>query len=100
MAAARGKVDTPASVERELSAALVATAPELREILIDGFARMLQHAIATERTRCAELCRARAALWRTPTHEAMRGQTEVRRARVNEAEYLADAIETPSDLLP
>jgi hypothetical protein len=100
MAAALARDDVRAALERELSAALVAVAPELREVLIERFAKTLQHLVDSERKRCAELCRARAALWRATPHNTWEGRSEIRRARVNEAEYLADAIETPPELLP
>ena len=53
-----------------------------------------------ERERCASLCRRRAELWRR-THAARSSVPSAReeaRARANEAAYLADLIESGTDL--
>lgn len=71
-----------------------------RGIAIEQFVRLIQHVTVVERMRCVELCRARAHMWRTTrmardeSHAA--GVVEAR-ARANEAEYLADALEAPPE---
>jgi len=54
-------------------------------------AALLEEEILGERHRCVELCRERAALWqRTPFSEPV----DEARARANEAQYLADLLES------
>ncbi len=61
---------------------------------------IVERAIRRERERCVEICRRRAKLWRetastTPSHEA----SVEARSRANEANYLADLLETGEDLV-
>ena len=53
-----------------------------------------------ERERCAELCRRRAELWRRTdaARSSLPSAREEARARANEAAYLADLIESGTDL--
>ena len=56
--------------------------------------REIDLAVKRERARCAEICRRRAETWR----RTMARNTEEARARANEAAYLADLIESGTDL--
>lgn len=52
-----------------------------------------------ERQRCVAICRRRADLWRTTAaRRPVAGALEEARARANEAEYLADLLESGADL--
>ena len=95
-----GNDEIRALLERELSTALAAAPTALRELLIDRLGGLLHYAVECERKRCVDLCRQRAALWRTTrmAQSTLRGDSEEARARVNEAEYLADALELPGGL--
>jgi hypothetical protein len=70
--------------------------PPRREEIVSAVAELLAGQIASERSRCAEICRERAALWRrTPLAQAeLPSAREEARARANEATYLADLIES------
>jgi protein subunit release factor B len=57
---------------------------------IDALTRTVASLITQERRRCANLCRERAMLWRN----TLASQTQEARARANEAQYLADLLET------
>lgn len=72
--------------------------PPQREEIVTAVAELLAEQIASERSRCAEICRERAALWRrTPLAQAeLPSAREEARARANEATYLADLIESAS----
>lgn len=62
------------------------------DALADGFDRLL----ADERRRCAKVCRDRMELWRNTAlaKSSLPSAREEARARANEAQYLADALET------
>ena len=62
--------------------------------------RDFEEAVQKERERCAEICRRRAATWRTTAlaSSTMAAARDEARARANEAAYLADLIESGSDL--
>jgi hypothetical protein len=52
-----------------------------------------------ERDRCVSICRGRAELWRlTAARNPVAGALEEARARANEAAYLADLLESGTDL--
>ena len=86
-------------LERGLTEAFAKLPESTRDVAIEQLAELLHQTLHAERTRCVNLCRARAALWRTtgmarsdsPTSAAVEA-----RARANEAEYLADALEIPA----
>jgi hypothetical protein len=62
---------------------------------VNALARRVGALLAEERRRCAKLCRDRMELWRN-TAAAKSDIPSVReeaRARANEAQYLADALE-------
>ena len=53
----------------------------------------------SERARCATICRSRADLWRrTAARATLAAARDEARARANEASYIADLIESGSDL--
>ena len=55
--------------------------------------------IRHERDRCVSICRRRAALWRQmAVHNPPGAALEETQARANEAAYLADLLESGSDL--
>jgi hypothetical protein len=55
--------------------------------------------VQRERDRCVSLCRRRAELWRQmAAHRPVGAALEEARARANEAAYLADLLESGSDL--
>lgn len=59
----------------------------------------MESEIERERQRCVAICRRRAELWRrTASRRPVAGALEEARARVNEAEYLADLLESGADL--
>ena len=62
---------------------------------IDALARAIEQLVAEERRRCAKLCRDRVELWRNTAlaKSEIPSAREEARARANEAQYLADAIE-------
>jgi hypothetical protein len=76
--------------------AVLAKAPT-REALVAAVADLLERAVRTERHRCADVSRERAALWRkTPAATAdVAAAREEARARANEAAYIADLLENP-----
>ncbi len=57
-------------------------------------------AVRRERERCAAICRRRAELWQTTmaAKSGIRQAEEEARARANEATYLADLIESGTNL--
>ncbi len=57
-------------------------------------------AVRRERQRCAAICRRRAELWHTTmaARSGVREAEEEARARENEATYLADLIESGTDV--
>lgn len=59
-------------------------------------ARFVDAALKRERARWVKVCRARAELWRRTAEKAgsVAPARDEARARANEAEYLADLIET------
>ena len=59
-----------------------------------------EEAVRKERERCADICRRRAETWRTTAlaSSTLAAAREEARARANEAAYLADLIESGSDL--
>lgn len=63
---------------------------------IDALASAVAQLVAEERRRCAGLCRARVELWRNTAlaKSELPSAREEARARANEAQYLADAMET------
>ena len=89
-----------AALERELMEALAKLPQPTRDIAAKRFADLISLSIEAERLRCAKLCRARAQLWRTTRmarSDSSRSAVEETRARANEAEFLADALEAPPD---
>lgn len=56
--------------------------------------RDIELAVKRERARCADICRRRAETWR----RTLAANTEEARARANEAAYLADLLESGTDL--
>ncbi len=55
--------------------------------------------VRRERERCVSICRRRAAMWdRAATRNPPAGALGEARARANEAAYLADLLESGSDL--
>lgn len=63
---------------------------------LDALASAVGELLAGERRRCARLCRDRVELWRNTAlaRSSLPPAREEARARANEAQYLADAIET------
>jgi hypothetical protein len=91
-----------AALQRELLKALTQLPQPTRDLAAERFADLIRLSIEAERTRCAKLCRARAQLWRTTwmaRDESPRPAVEEARARANEAEFLADALEAPPEAL-
>ncbi len=62
----------------------------------DALATAVAQLLREERRRCAALCRDRVELWRNTAlaRSSIPSAREEARARANEAQYLADAIET------
>jgi hypothetical protein len=62
--------------------------------------REIEEAVRRERQRCAEVCRRRAETWRNTSlaSSTMAAARDEARARANEAAYLADLIESRTDL--
>jgi hypothetical protein len=59
----------------------------------------MERGIRLERDRCVSICRRRAELWRQmTTHHPVGAALEEAQARANEAAYLADLLESGSDL--
>ena len=59
----------------------------------------MESEIRHERDRCVSICRRRAALWRQmAVHNPPGAALEEAQARANEAAYLADLLESGSDL--
>jgi hypothetical protein len=59
----------------------------------------MEKPVQVERERCVAICRSRAELWRrTASRATVAAAREEARARANEASYLADLIESGSDL--
>ena len=58
-------------------------------------------AVQRERARCVSICRRRAELWRTTelSRSSIPSAQQEARARANEAAYLADLLESGSDLM-
>lgn len=55
--------------------------------------------VHSERARCVTICRGRAELWRrTAARTTLAAAREEARARANEASYIADLIESGTDL--
>lgn len=63
---------------------------------LDALASAVEELLAGERRRCAKLCRERMELWRNTAlaKSSLPSAREEARARANEAQYLADLIET------
>ena len=63
--------------------------------------RDFEEAVQKERERCVEICRRRAETWRTTAlaSSTIAAARDEARARANEAAYLADLIESGSDLV-
>jgi hypothetical protein len=92
--------DTRAALERELAEAIAQLPEPARSIAIEKFVVLIQHVTESERMRCADLCRARAHMWRTTRmarDESHAAAAIEARARANEAEFLADALEVPNE---
>lgn len=90
------EAEIEASIQAELAEHLPELEPETQQRLVTGLSRRFQSAVERERRRCVETCRYRAALWRrTSAAESTVDRTrEEARARANEAQYLADWLET------
>ena len=59
----------------------------------------MEETVQSERDRCISICRSRAELWRrTASRTTLAAAREEARARANEAGYIADLIESGSDL--
>jgi hypothetical protein len=83
------------ALERGLMEALAQLPDSTRDGALEQLAELIHHTLHSERMRCVNLCRARAALWRTtriPSESPPTAAAETR-ARANEAEYLADALD-------
>ena len=65
---------------------------------VDALARAVAQLVTEERRRCAKLCRDRMDLWRNTAlaKSDLPSAVAEARARANEAQYIADAIETLS----
>ena len=85
-----------ANIQEDLAEHLPELDSEARQRLARQLAGRLQSAVERERERCVEACRHRAELWRrTRAAKSSADRTrEEARARANEAQYLADWIET------
>jgi hypothetical protein len=94
--------ETRAALERDFLEALARLPQPTRDMAAERFADLLRLSIEAERLRCANFCRARAKLWRTTQmaqNDSPRHAIEEARARANEAEFLADALEAPPEAL-
>lgn len=62
---------------------------------VDAVANVVARLLADERRRCAKVCRDRMELWRNTAlaKSSIPSAREEARARANEAQYLADALE-------
>jgi hypothetical protein len=60
----------------------------------------IEDPVQRERKRCVAICRRRAELWRNTSaaRSSVAAAQEEARARANEAAYLADVLESGSDL--
>jgi hypothetical protein len=89
---------------REVLAPLLETLPaDRRASILRRTGDLLDLAGAAERERCVRVCRYRAELWeRTAagTGPSLPAAREEARARRNESLYLADLLESGSDLFP
>ena len=86
------------ALERGLIEALAQLPEATRDVAIEQLTELIDQTLHAERSRCVKMCRARAALWRTTRMAAVDSPataTTEARARANEAEYLADALEAP-----
>jgi len=94
-----GRNDTRTVLERELTEAFAALAEPTRTIAIEKFVRLISQVSQSERMRCVDLCRTRAQMWRTTRmarDESHAAAVLEARARANEADFLADALEVPA----
>lgn len=62
---------------------------------VEALASAVEQLLARERRRCEKVCRERVELWRNTAlaKSAVASARDEARARANEAQYLADAIE-------
>ncbi|HKU41148.1 MAG TPA: hypothetical protein VJR89_23460 [Polyangiales bacterium] len=96
-----GENGSRAVLERGLAEAFAQLPEPLRAVAIDKLVALLRHVTDAERMRCVKLCRARAHMWRTTRmarDESHAAAVVEARARANEAEFLADALETPPEV--
>jgi hypothetical protein len=87
-------------LERELTEAFAKLPEPTRAIAIEKFVTLIHHVTEFERMRCVKLCRSRAQMWRTTRmarDESHAAAVVEARARANEADFLADALEVPDE---
>ena len=92
--------ETRIVLERELTEAFAKLPEPTRAIAIEKFVSLIQHVTESERMRCVRLCRERARMWRTTRmarDESHAAAVVEARARANEADFLADALEVPDE---
>lgn len=84
------------ALQEELTEHLPELEPALRQRLAERLGQRIRDAVERERQRCVEACRHRAELWRrTRAAKSTVDRTrEEARARANEAQYLADWLES------
>ena len=80
--------------------ALLDASEQTRSEIITRIAVLCEEEVERERKRCVDACRERAEKWRrTPSASSdIPGAREEARARANEAQYLADLIESGETL--
>jgi len=90
------EAEIEASIQTGLAEHLPDLEPETQQRLVKELTRRFHSSVERERRRCVEACRYRAELWRrTSAAESTVDRTrEEARARANEAQYLADWLET------
>jgi hypothetical protein len=87
-------------LERELAEAFAKLPEPTRTIAIEKLVSLIHHATESERMRCVHLCRERARMWRTTRmarDESHAAAVVEARARANEADFLADALEVSAE---
>jgi hypothetical protein len=77
--------------------------PETKRVMLARrLALLVEEEVRRERLRCVQHCRRRAELWRTTlaSRSAHGAAREEARGRSNEAQYIADLLESGGDVVP
>lgn len=88
-------------VRRALEAPAAAGGRDFPEETVGRLVELVRQEVARERQRCLGLCRHRAELWEKTSSAQASAPEHARdeaRSRRNEAQYLADLIETEAEL--